>query len=160
MTRFRWGVLALIVAAIAAYLVFGRAAGPSGSGPRAIPVAVTKPVAQDVPIYINAVGNVQANNSVLVRVRVDGEVKRIAFEEGQFVKAGDLLAEIDARALHAALPAPACAAATKLFSRRPMPPISIATLWPARTRGAPAAMPTSSRSPADSVMNSVTSASN
>jgi len=103
MTRFRWVALGLIVLAVGAYLILGRTAGTNSGGARAVPVTVTKPLQQDVPIYINAVGNVQANNSVLVRVRVDGEVKRIAFEEGQFVKAGDLLAEIDSRALRAEL---------------------------------------------------------
>ncbi len=88
----------VIILALAGYLIFGRG-GANGPPARTIPVTIAKPTRQDVPVYLNAVGNVQAANSVLIRVRVDGEIKRIAFEEGQFVNAGDLLAEIDSRSV-------------------------------------------------------------
>ena len=50
---------------------------------------------KDVPIYLDGLGTVQAFNTVTVRTRVDGEVQKIAFVEGQDVHTGDLLAQID-----------------------------------------------------------------
>lgn len=50
---------------------------------------------KDVPIYLDGLGTVQAFNTVTVRSRVDGQVQRIAFQEGQDVHTGDLLAQID-----------------------------------------------------------------
>lgn len=65
---------------------------------------VTSLVAQeDVPTYLQGVGTVQAYQTVTVRSRVDGQLLRIAFHEGEDVKAGDLLALIDARPFEAAL---------------------------------------------------------
>jgi multidrug efflux system membrane fusion protein len=49
----------------------------------------------DVPIYLDGLGTVQAYNTVLVRSRVDGELVKVAFTEGQDVKIGDVLAQID-----------------------------------------------------------------
>ncbi len=60
-----------------------------------VPVVAGTVEQKDVPIYLDGLGTVQAFNTVLVRSRVDGQVQRIAFEEGQDVKAGDLLAQID-----------------------------------------------------------------
>jgi multidrug efflux system membrane fusion protein len=66
-----------------------------------VSVATTKRM--DYPVYINGLGQVQAYNTVTVRTRVDGQVEKIAFNEGQMVKAGDLIAQIDARPFRAAL---------------------------------------------------------
>ena len=60
-----------------------------------VPVVPGVVARQDVPIYLEGLGTVQAFNTVTVRSRVDGQVQRIAFTEGHDVKAGDLLAQID-----------------------------------------------------------------
>ncbi|MBR1211847.1 efflux RND transporter periplasmic adaptor subunit [Bradyrhizobium sp. JYMT SZCCT0180] len=57
----------------------------------------------DFPVYLTGLGTVQGFNTVLVRTRVDGQINRIAFQEGQFVKQGDTLVEIDPRPFQAAL---------------------------------------------------------
>ena len=73
------------------------------SGPRPIVVSVTPVRRADFPIILESLGQVQAYNTVLVRARVDGEIVKIAFSEGQMVKAGDLLAQIDPRPFQATL---------------------------------------------------------
>jgi membrane fusion protein, multidrug efflux system len=55
------------------------------------------------PVYLTGLGTVQAFNTVLVRSRVDGQIDKIAFTEGQLVKQGDLLTEIDPRPYRAVL---------------------------------------------------------
>ncbi|NVZ69532.1 efflux RND transporter periplasmic adaptor subunit [Pseudomonas costantinii] len=67
----------------------------------AVPVRLSPVSRQDLPIWISAIGNVQALNSVNVRVRVDGELQKILFNEGQMVTAGSLLAVIDPRVYQA-----------------------------------------------------------
>lgn len=76
----------------------GDAKGGPGGRPAAppVPVVTGKVLEQDVPIYLDGLGTVQAYNSVTVRVRVDGQLEKVAFTEGQEVKEGDLLAQIDA----------------------------------------------------------------
>jgi membrane fusion protein, multidrug efflux system len=69
--------------------------GPGGAAGGSVPVVAGMVKKQDVPIYFNGIGTVQAYNTVTVRVRVDGQIKEIDFKEGQEVKAGDLLAVID-----------------------------------------------------------------
>jgi len=72
------------------------AAVASGAGgPPPVPVIAAAVEEKDVPIYLDGIGTVQAFNTVTVNPRVDGELKNIAFTEGQMVKAGDVLAEID-----------------------------------------------------------------
>jgi multidrug efflux system membrane fusion protein len=66
---------------------------------------------QDVPVFLSGLGTVQAFNSVLVKSRVDGQIIKISFTEGQHVRAGDILVEIDPKPYEAAL---AQAEATKL----------------------------------------------
>ena len=60
-----------------------------------VPVVAGRVVQKDVPIYLDGLGTVQAFNLVTIHVRVDGELKKVAFTEGQDVKAGDVLAQID-----------------------------------------------------------------
>jgi len=71
--------------------------------PPAIPVQVATASQADVPIEETGLGNVQAFNTVTVKVRVDGELQKIGFTEGQTVKPGDLLAQIDPRPFQAQL---------------------------------------------------------
>jgi membrane fusion protein, multidrug efflux system len=79
--------------------------GPGGRPAELPPVpVVAATVAQkDMPVYLTGIGTVQAFNTVTVRPRVDGQVTKIAFTEGQDVRAGDLLAEIDPDPYRAAL---------------------------------------------------------
>jgi len=60
-------------------------------------VAIETAVQGDFPVYLNGLGTVSALRTVTVRPRVDGELVRVAFNEGQMVKEGELLAEIDPR---------------------------------------------------------------
>jgi len=64
---------------------------------RGIPVAATAVRARDVSLYLTGLGSVTPVNTVTVKSRVDGQLMRLAFQEGQLVSAGDLLAEIDPR---------------------------------------------------------------
>ncbi len=58
---------------------------------------------QDVKVVLSAIGNISALNTATVRARVDGELKSIRFKEGQMVRAGALLAELDPRSFEIAL---------------------------------------------------------
>ncbi len=84
----------------------GKAAGPRpGFGGSTVPVPVRVAPANtgDFPIYYKALGTVTALNTINVRSRVAGELVKINFQEGQQVKAGDLLAVIDPRSYQIAL---------------------------------------------------------
>lgn len=74
-----------------------------GDSTIAVPVRVAPAVLGDFPIYYKALGTVTAMNTINVRSRVAGELVKINFQEGQMVKAGDLLAEIDPRSYQIAL---------------------------------------------------------
>jgi len=73
------------------------------SMPAAIPVDTASATDRDVPIYLTGLGTVQALNTVTVTSRVDGQLQKVAFTEGQDVKEGDVLAQIDPRSFKAAL---------------------------------------------------------
>jgi multidrug efflux system membrane fusion protein len=70
---------------------------------QAIPAAVGVSERKNVPVYLTGLGTVQAFNTVTVKVRVDGQLDKINFTEGQTVKAGDVLAQIDPRPFQAPL---------------------------------------------------------
>lgn len=73
------------------------------SDARPIPVAVAVVKQGDLDVVLNALGTVTALNTVTVKPRVDGQLHRILFKEGQWVKAGQVLAEIDPRPFQIAL---------------------------------------------------------
>src|ERR1700744_6254378 len=107
-------ILLIAVVAAAGYFGWQRNYGPEAQakaeaaqkgGPRrpAIPVSIAQVEKADFPVYLTGLGTVQGFNTVVVRTRVDGQIDKIAFTEGQEVKQGDLLAEIDPRPYQAAL---------------------------------------------------------
>lgn len=117
MSRF-WKIVLLVIAVLLVagigYRVMGggkqkagdAAAGASrgGGGNDKDPVPVTAVAAErkDVPVYVNAQGTVNAFNTVTVSPQVAGELLSVNFREGQAVKKGDLLAQIDPRSFQAA----------------------------------------------------------
>jgi multidrug efflux system membrane fusion protein len=72
-------------------------------GPRAVAVRAARAVEKDVPVEVRAVGRIVANQSVAVRAQVSGPIVAVHFTEGQQVKRGDLLLEIDRRPYASAL---------------------------------------------------------
>jgi membrane fusion protein, multidrug efflux system len=70
---------------------------------RAIPVRVVTTRRGDLDLWVDALGTVTAANTVTVKSRVDGQLVRVALKEGQRVKAGDLLAQVDPRPFQVAL---------------------------------------------------------
>jgi multidrug efflux system membrane fusion protein len=81
----------------------GGGAGRGPDGQPAVPVVLAVVESRDVPIHLNGLGNVQGFNTVTIRSRVDGQLERVAFKEGQDVKAGEVLAQIDPRPFQAVL---------------------------------------------------------
>jgi multidrug efflux system membrane fusion protein len=85
----------------------GAASAPAGAGGaanrrfgaanRVQPVSVASVRSQDLRVVLNAIGNIAALNTAVVRTKVDGELRAIRFKEGQVVRAGQVLAEIDPR---------------------------------------------------------------
>ena len=76
----------------------GTAVGPGGApGSFVVPVVVATASKGDLPVFLNGLGNVTAFNTVTVRSRVDGQIVKVNFVEGQYVKEGDSLIEIDPR---------------------------------------------------------------
>ena len=73
---------------------------PSGPG---VPVTAGTVASTDVPVFLNAIGTVQAYNMVTIKSRVDGQIVKVAFAEGQDVKAGTALIQIDPRPFQALL---------------------------------------------------------
>src|SRR6516165_4629333 len=70
---------------------------------QAIPVTAGTVAVEDVPVFLHSIGTVQAYNSVAIKSRVDGQIVEVDFKEGQNVKEGDLLFQIDPRSYQAAL---------------------------------------------------------
>jgi len=109
----RW-VLLIATLAAAGYFGWHRFYGPDAAVQNtqkaaasaritAVPVTIAPVVKTDFPVYLSGLGAVQGFNTVLVRTRVDGQIDKIAFKEGQSVNQGDLLVEIDPRPYQATL---------------------------------------------------------
>lgn len=102
-------LVVLIAIGGALYYVFGQQAEQqqrrgrffAGDGP--VPVLAANAQLADVPVYLDAVGTTRALNTVTVRPQVDGKLIRVNFKEGQDVKRGDILAQIDPTTFQAAL---------------------------------------------------------
>jgi multidrug efflux system membrane fusion protein len=109
--KMTWVVLIVAVAA-AGYYGWQRfrgddqataAANAQKSARNPVKVTIAPVEKSDFPVYLTGLGTVQGFNTVLVRSRVDGQIDKIAFKEGQIVNEGDLLVEIDPRPYKAAL---------------------------------------------------------
>ncbi|WGJ91154.1 MdtA/MuxA family multidrug efflux RND transporter periplasmic adaptor subunit [Achromobacter mucicolens] len=109
-------VLLLLAVAAIAWVVLRPSAKQAGPGGRTggrppaaamanmpVPVRIATAAQQDIDIFLRSLGTVTAYNTVTVRSRVSGELVDVAFQEGQQVKAGDLLAQVDPRAFQVAL---------------------------------------------------------
>jgi membrane fusion protein, multidrug efflux system len=75
----------------------GKGKGAAGGAGMTVPVVVATAQKGDLPVYLIGLGSVAAFNTVTVRSRVDGQIVKVNFTEGQFVHAGDALIEIDPR---------------------------------------------------------------
>ncbi|MBO9538266.1 MdtA/MuxA family multidrug efflux RND transporter periplasmic adaptor subunit [Herbaspirillum sp.] len=74
-----------------------------GFGAQTMPVGVAQAKVQNVDVYLNGLGSVTPTATATVRARVDGQLQKLHYKEGQLVKAGDLLAEIDPRTFQVAV---------------------------------------------------------
>jgi multidrug efflux system membrane fusion protein len=100
-----WAAAVAVVLVVAAVVVWRRAERPvqAEAVPPAVPVTVAAAAQQDVPIYLAGLGTVQAWNTISIHSQIDGTLQSVNFEQGQEVHKGDILAQIDPRALQAAL---------------------------------------------------------
>jgi multidrug efflux system membrane fusion protein len=112
-----WLVLFLIIVAVAGYAVWraghpvpqqaaqagggrgggGRGGGRGGAGLGPVPVVVADVGRSTIPVILNGLGNVTAFYTVTLKSRVDGQLMKVDFHEGDLVKEGQVLAEIDPR---------------------------------------------------------------
>ena len=104
-------LLALLAAAVGWWYLQGKtgqggspgASGRPGGGPSAQPVSVGVVDRRDMRALVSAIGTMNARATTVVRTRVSGELEKIFFKEGDEVRAGQLVAQIDARSYRAAL---------------------------------------------------------
>ena len=99
------GVLAGVIGAGYLFLQHSgrdKAAAAATSG-AAIPVTTAAAEKKDVPLYVRGIGTVQAYNQAVIKTRVDGAIVKVSFQEGQDVKAGDPLFQVDPRPFQATL---------------------------------------------------------
>jgi len=101
---FALGGIALVAAvAVAGIATWRHGKQIQNTGPPPVPVTITEAVQRDVPIYYDALGTVQALNTVAIRAQVNGQLTSVLFRQGQEVRQGDVLARIDPAPLKAAL---------------------------------------------------------
>jgi len=100
------GLLAVILLIVVAVYWFRTRSGDaqtsaknrrSGSGALDVPVVTAKVQTGDLDVYLSGLGTVTALNTVTLKSRVDGQLDKVLFQEGQMVSTGQLLAEIDPR---------------------------------------------------------------
>jgi len=110
-----WALFLVIIAGVTAYAVWragqpqaftqpgqqgqgkGKGKGRGGNGLGPVPVVTAKVKKADVPVYLDGLGNVVAFYTVTVKSRVDGQLMKVNFNEGDLVKEGQVLMEIDPR---------------------------------------------------------------
>ena len=97
------GILVVAAIAIAGIVIWRHGKQTQNAGPPPVPVTITEAVQRDVPIYYDALGTVQALNTVAIRAQVNGQLTSILFQQGQEVRKGDVLARIDPAPLKAVL---------------------------------------------------------
>ncbi len=99
-----WTAVVAVVGAAGLALAYWRDPAPNVAVAAApVPVVAATVKSGDVPIYLRGIGTVIAYNTVVVRSQIQGQIVRIAFTEGQAVRSGDLLAQIDPRPYQAQL---------------------------------------------------------
>lgn len=100
--KFLYAILILLLGLIISCSAT-KSSGKTEEAKNAVPVHVAEAILKDVPLNIHAIGNVEAFSSVAIKSRVEGELLRVYFKEGQDVKKGDLLFLIDPRPFEQAL---------------------------------------------------------
>jgi membrane fusion protein, multidrug efflux system len=100
-TWFEIGAVVLVATSAFAWLHWSSENAASDAGPPPTPVTVEIVARGDVPIELNALGRVQAPISVTVRAQVAGQLQKVVFQQGQPVRPGQLLAQIDPRPFQA-----------------------------------------------------------
>jgi len=93
----------LVVVGVVVWWAVGGAKPPPPAAHVSVPVTVATAQRRDVPIFLSALGTVQASNTVSIHSQVDGKLMSVNFEQGQEVHKGDTLAVIDPRPFQAAL---------------------------------------------------------
>ncbi len=101
--RKRWWILLLLLLAVGGYYYFthGKTDSSKDTKRPQAPITLAPVTHKDVPVYLTGLGTVQAYNTVTVHTQVDGQLVAIKFREGQNVKQGDVLAQIDPRTFQA-----------------------------------------------------------
>lgn len=98
-----WLITSLVVMILSIVWFFYATSRSKLIPPKPIPIVSSPAVIRDVPIYLSALGNVIPTYNVVVRAQVAGILQRVFFKEGQIVKEGDLIAQIDPRPYEALL---------------------------------------------------------
>lgn len=101
LSRLGFVLAALLAIALASCSREGGQKGPPGGG--AVPVSAAAAGTETVPIHVDAIGNVEAYSTVQVRPQISGTLTSVRFREGQAVRQGDLLFELDPRPFQAAV---------------------------------------------------------